>query len=172
MMSRTTIAIAALLVGAGVALSAPSASALPQGCWGKLTAPLLKGGFADGAIEGLDCSDYYSLDIQYVGRTNGLRKYRVYSALRALKSPAGGPGHGNQQVLIFDDHMNYVGVYRVIPAGAERSGPNIDKLWIAGTVIHFHLPHRGGNVIRLGGAAPPEVVLVNGEEIHLWASAR
>jgi len=163
--------LAAVLAGVSVAFTASAASALPQGCWGKLSAPLLKGGFVDGG-PGVDCGDYYSLKIQYVGRTNGPRKYRVYSALRALKAVNGGPGHGNQQVLIFDDRMNYLGVYRVIPAGAERSRPNVDRLWITGAVVHFHLPHFGGNSIRLDGPKPPEVVFVNGEEIHFWTAGR
>jgi hypothetical protein len=167
-MSRTVF-FTAVLAGAAVALSTSEAWALPQGCWGKLSAPLLKGGYTDGAYEGLDCSDYYALDIQYVGRTNGARKYRVYSAIRTLKSVAdGGPGHGNQQVLIFDDRMNYLGVYRVIPASAERNVPNIDRLWITGSTVHFHLRRHGGNFIRLNGPKPPPVVLVNGEEIHFW----
>jgi len=62
------------LVILGVA--AQPAAAQNGNCWGRLKAPLDKGGF----YVGTDCSDYYSMNLRYLGRTRGPRKYRVYNA--------------------------------------------------------------------------------------------
>jgi hypothetical protein len=143
----------AVLIAIASAL-ASSASALTGNCWGRLKVPLEKGGFGIGT----ECDDYYSLRILYAGRTNGARRYRIYSAIYVIKSVTGGPGHGGDRILIFDDRLRYVGHYRI-------GIPNYPRLWVKGATVHLDGPAKWGNVIRLNGPQPPEEIILAGEQV-------
>jgi hypothetical protein len=149
------LTVRALLLSVALLLSASAAEArpVPKDCWGKLKAPLEAGGFSPG----VDCSGYYDLKIKYLGRTTGVRKYRVYHYKFILPAVMGGPGHGGDRILIFDDHMRYLGEY-------QCSSP-VDRVWLRGSRIYFAFPKKDGNVLKLDGPEPPRTAWFLGDTV-------
>jgi hypothetical protein len=142
-------AIAAILFF-GVSVS--SAAALDDNCWGKLKEPLDRGGYGVST----DCKFYHDLDVRYLGRTNGHTKYRVYNAIWGLEPVYdGGPIRGGDRLIIFDDHMNYLGYYRFdVPDGR--------RAWLKGSTVHIGGPANEGNTLRLIGPTPPSKAWLQG----------
>lgn len=155
-MRRIIVGILPVVLLLGV--SSP-AVALKGNCWGELKAPLEKGEFFSGYTPATDCSDFYDFDLRYLGRTTGKRPYRVYVAGYTLFGVEGGPGHGVERILLFDDRLNYIGNYRVSVDDRHLS--------VRGLSIHLSEPARYGNVIRLDSYRPPRKLLFGGEDIWL-----
>jgi len=137
-------------------ISSPAA-AVKGNCWGKLKAPLERGGYSNNLKNPTDCSEYYSFDLKYVGQTNGIKKYKIYDMGYSCPRVYGGHGHGGGRVLIFDNHLNYLGQY------VENDA--FKGVWIKGSAVHFDYPKKWGNVLKLDGPEPPKKAWFLGDTV-------
>jgi hypothetical protein len=154
-MPRITL-IGALAVLFVFGLGTPSAAALEGNCWGKLKKPLDRGGFGVGT----DCNFYNDLEVHYLGRTNGRTKFRVYNTIWGLLPVyKGGPIRGGDRLIIFDDHMKYLGYYRFdVPDG--------NRAWLKGATVYIGGPASEGNKLPLDGPTLPSKAWLQGYDLR------